>query len=465
MLPRFERRMRVFTKKSLVWLLVVTLLPVASNAQAEAFRFPVDAAEAATSNQTYVAAEAGNPMGDWEVATVPSAPGGNDRNWWSAGTDVGQGTSGMSSDTPDASNWSVFADSGAWDDGGAYDYSTYVYGYTIQTGFPAGNYTVSYDAKGDLYTYLDVQNGSLDVGHSILAQTTAWNHYEANVTVAAGGVDGFSFYLYDNSGGDDSGGVGGQGAWMDNLSLIVAPPDPDPLTPYNLFSTGDVEDGGNSTTPPLYWSQNGNDAGQGTIGVSTDTPTGTGQSLRVEGWDDPGYDYWTYSHDYSDQSGHPAGDYHLSYDYKGDVYTVLGVQNGAFAPEGGHTEWYDSTSAWTHVEDTITVDAGGVNGFSFHLYDRSATGNAAYLDNLVLVPVIPGDFDHNGVADGNDFLLWQRGGSPNPFSQTDLDDWQANYGPPAIAAAAAAVPEPASVGLLVGAMGMLVLVGRRSHVD
>ena len=72
----------------------------------------------------------------------------------------------------------------------------------------------------------------------------------------------------------------------------------------NIFPSGDMENGGDATTPPLHWSMNGADPGQGTIGVSSDTPTGTGQSLLVSGWDVPGYDYWTYSHDYSN-----SGDY------------------------------------------------------------------------------------------------------------------------------------------------------------
>lgn len=39
-----------------------------------------------------------------------------------------------------------------------------------------------------------------------------------------------------------------------------------------------------------------------------------------------------------------------------------------------------------------------------------------------------GDFNGNGVVDGNDFLAWQRGESPNPLAPSDLADWQTNYG-------------------------------------
>jgi hypothetical protein len=40
----------------------------------------------------------------------------------------------------------------------------------------------------------------------------------------------------------------------------------------------------------------------------------------------------------------------------------------------------------------------------------------------------PGDFDFDGTCDGADFLAWQRGELPIPLSQSDLDEWQANFG-------------------------------------
>lgn len=40
----------------------------------------------------------------------------------------------------------------------------------------------------------------------------------------------------------------------------------------------------------------------------------------------------------------------------------------------------------------------------------------------------PGDFDEDGDTDGNDFLVWQLGGSPFALSASDLDDWQTSFG-------------------------------------
>jgi hypothetical protein len=58
--------------------------------------------------------------------------------------------------------------------------------------------------------------------------------------------------------------------------------------------------------------------------------------------------------------------------------------------------------------------------------------------------LLEGDFDDNQRVDGHDFLVWQRGDSPNAGAPEDLDLWRANYGQPAVAAAVSAIPEPGS---------------------
>lgn len=79
-------------------------------------------------------------------------------------------------------------------------------------------------------------------------------------------------------------------------------------------------------------------------------------------------------------------------------------------------------------------------------------------------PVLgPGDFDSDGDVDGNDFLVWQRGGSPNPLSAADLTTWKANFGNPG---GAAAVPEPSTIGLILTALtaGIAARLRRDSSV-
>jgi len=70
----------------------------------------------------------------------------------------------------------------------------------------------------------------------------------------------------------------------------------------------------------------------------------------------------------------------------------------------------------------------------------------------------PGDFDGDGDVDGNDFLFWQRGDSPNGATASDLLEWETNFGNTSVAVLAS-VPEP-STGLLF-LIGASWLWGRR----
>lgn len=71
---------------------------------------------------------------------------------------------------------------------------------------------------------------------------------------------------------------------------------------------------------------------------------------------------------------------------------------------------------------------------------------------------LTGDFDNDGDVDGRDFLLWQRGESPNPFNWNDLAAWQTKYGTGMLVSALrlppsaldVAVPEPSTLWLVFG---------------
>ncbi len=75
---------------------------------------------------------------------------------------------------------------------------------------------------------------------------------------------------------------------------------------------------------------------------------------------------------------------------------------------------------------------------------------------------VDGDFDGDGDADGRDFLLWQRGGSPDPFSPGDLAEWQSAYGGPLVGLNA--VPEPTSLALLVALSAGLLTVRKNRNI-
>lgn len=61
---------------------------------------------------------------------------------------------------------------------------------------------------------------------------------------------------------------------------------------------------------------------------------------------------------------------------------------------------------------------------------------------------VPGDYDGDNDADGADLVAWQRGGSPQPVSASDLATWQRNFGTETTPSASP-VPEPNALILLI----------------
>jgi hypothetical protein len=61
---------------------------------------------------------------------------------------------------------------------------------------------------------------------------------------------------------------------------------------------------------------------------------------------------------------------------------------------------------------------------------------------------LPGDFNNSGKVDGADFLQWQRNFGQPGYDAASLATWKANFGSGAAVAAAGAVPEPATIGLI-----------------
>lgn len=67
---------------------------------------------------------------------------------------------------------------------------------------------------------------------------------------------------------------------------------------------------------------------------------------------------------------------------------------------------------------------------------------------LVTIDGVLGDFNKDDLVDGRDFLAWQCGESPDALSSTDFATWQNAYNSGTLAAVSA-VPEPASLGLII----------------
>ena len=116
----------------------------------------------------------------------------------------------------------------------------------------------------------------------------------------------------------------------------------------------------------------------------------------------------------------------------------LNYAGGAFAAD---------TTATTVDVSTMFAEDGWPSEPS-RLY-FGADDSAIFKDFSVVVSAAgqDGDFDGDTDVDGRDFLIWQRGGSPNSLGAGDLALWQTNYGAGGLAAVSA-VPEPSSVILL-----------------
>jgi hypothetical protein len=94
-----------------------------------------------------------------------------------------------------------------------------------------------------------------------------------------------------------------------------------------------------------------------------------------------------------------------------------------------------------HISETENLMQSGGDGERLNA-SQIATILASRFSVIAPAPTLPGDFNGSGRVDGADFLVWQRGGSPNPRSVSDLSLWRANFGRTGATPLGAAVPEP-----------------------
>ena len=147
----------------------------------------------------------------------------------------------------------------------------------------------------------------------------------------------------------------------------------------------------------------------------------------------------------------------------GDTALTQLMQDLSGRPE--MRQWYfDYLTYWDQIggEDFMLFasvgDRSKWGSWGHYEYEGQPLSESPKMQGILdfLASISPGgDFDADGDVDGSDFLKWQRDG----LSAGDLADWAASYGPGSAAAASAAVPEPASLLLLV--LGGLATCGTR----
>lgn len=114
-----------------------------------------------------------------------------------------------------------------------------------------------------------------------------------------------------------------------------------------------------------------------------------------------------------------------------------GPQTDANA-DGGRGVYFNPPDGYSNPSD---VHAPSV----YVKYQPWYNGDIAF-SAIRIVEVVEdnGDFDMDQDVDGNDLLVWQRGGSPNGVTPGDLQLWKDTFGMTSSAVSSAAVPEPAS---------------------
>jgi ELWxxDGT repeat protein len=100
----------------------------------------------------------------------------------------------------------------------------------------------------------------------------------------------------------------------------------------------------------------------------------------------------------------------------------------AFTPQFGRELWTtDGTPTGTHLEwDSTPGPAGGAPSLATSLAAGAlfgATSDLYGFEFWLRSSTAPGDFDRNGLVDGNDFLVWQR----TDVTSAGLTEWRAAF--------------------------------------
>ena len=111
---------------------------------------------------------------------------------------------------------------------------------------------------------------------------------------------------------------------------------------------------------------------------------------------------------------------------------------------------------------TVPLLHDGGSLYHLDLTLDGGTGDLFKYNNGIPFVVLSGDFDGDHDVDGQDFLRWQRGQSPNSLSASDLEAWKQHFGEGAVTASSLPVPEPSAFFLALLAVGYSNRFGRRS---
>jgi hypothetical protein len=102
------------------------------------------------------------------------------------------------------------------------------------------------------------------------------------------------------------------------------------------------------------------------------------------------------------------------------------------------------------------------NMFTGNVLSTPMSPNAVVRLHRIAPSDLPGDFDDNGIVDGNDFLVWQREDGRPAY----LVAWKARFGERLGASPTRGVPEPGTAGMMLEiALGIATINRKRGRAD
>jgi peroxidase len=129
----------------------------------------------------------------------------------------------------------------------------------------------------------------------------------------------------------------------------------------------------------------------------------------------------------------------------------------------GDRLFYRSAAAGLYAGGVLNADIAAIIDLdNLKLSDiLKANTSLESLQSNVFFVTPPGDFDNNGIFDGNDLLAWQRGPAAGPAGAISLADWKARFATNATLSATTPVPEPSMLALAIGACAAGLATRRR----
>jgi hypothetical protein len=149
-------------------------------------------------------------------------------------------------------------------------------------------------------------------------------------------------------------------------------------------------------------------------------------------------------------------------------------QQGADLGEWALREFDSRPNYYDGLGLGAVYDSGGrrIHGMLDEVYIFTRALSEAEIDTLVNIAPpagLSGDYNNNGTVDAADYVLWRDGGplqnegdTPGTVNQADYEVWRANFGGGAAAiGAAASVPEPATIAMLLACLSVAAARRRR----